>query len=121
MAQAGFQVLAIESAQSALDTGMKRIEGSLSKVIKKDVEKGKYSEADGKTAFEAVMGRVSSTISIADAKDCDLIVEAIVENIDVKLKFYKELGPMVNSNCIFASNTSSLQITSMALASGRPD
>ena len=120
-AQAGYQVLAIETSQAAVDAGMKRIEGSLGKVISRDVSKGKYSEADGKKAYEEIMARITPTTKLTDAKDCDLIIEAIAENMDLKLQFYKNLGPIINNECTFASNTSSLQITAMAVASGRPD
>lgn len=121
-AQAGFQVLAIEAQPAALDAGMKRIEGSLGKVISKNVSKGIYKdEAEGKAAFDEIMSRVSTSTNIADAHDCDLIIEAIAENMELKLKFYKNLGPLIKPSCIFASNTSSLQITAMSEASGRPD
>ena len=59
------------------------------------------------------MSRITTTTNIGDAKDCDLMVEAIIENMDIKLKFYKDLGPKINPKAIFASNTSSLPITGM--------
>ena len=121
-AQANYQVVAIELQKPFLDSGMKRIETSLSKVIGKDVQKGKYkSEEEGKKVYDTIMKNIIPTTSLADAKDCDLIIEAIAENMDLKLNFYKNLGPIINKDCIFASNTSSLQITAMALASGRAD
>jgi len=121
-AQAGYNVLAIEAQKEALDIGVKRIEGSLAKVIAKDTKTGKYkSEAEGKQAYDEIISRVKTTTNIADAKDCDLVVEAIVENMGIKLNFYKNLGTLIKPSAIFASNTSSLQITQMGLASGRPD
>ncbi len=84
------------------------------------------------------MGRISSTTKISDAKDCDVIVEvgvsvnkykilinygllqAIIENKRIKLDFYKQLGPIIKPSAIFVSNTSSLPITEMSVASGRP-
>ena len=120
-AQAGFDVVAVEMQQAALDAGMKRINNSLSKVISKDVAKGKLTEEAGKAEFAKVMSRISTTTKLEDTKGCDMIIEAIVENMDLKIKFYKNLGEISSPNTIFASNTSSLQITSMALASKRPD
>jgi len=121
-AMAGYNVLAVESKPEALESGMKRIKGSLEKVIGKDVAKGKYSsEADGKKALDSILSKIKTSTQLSDLKDCDLIIEAIAENLDLKLNFYKQLGPLVKKECVFASNTSSLQITAMAHASGRPE
>lgn len=120
VAQAGFQVIAIESNVNALNTGMKRIEGSLGKVITKDVSKGVITEVQGKEKYNQIMSRLTGTTTLNDAHDCDLIIEAIAENMDLKLNFYKNLGSIVQPDCVFASNTSSLAITNMGLASGRP-
>ena len=122
VAQAGFQVVAVESAQSSLDAGFKRIESSLSKVITKDVQKGKYAnEAEGKKAYDEIISRIETSTNLSRTAHCDLVIEAIAENLDLKLSFYKNLGNIVQPNAIFASNTSSLQITGMAEASGRPN
>ena len=121
-AQTGYAVVAIELQSTALDTGLKRIQGSLNKVISKDVTKGKYkNEAEGKAAYDEIMSRIKTTTDLKDAYNCDLIIEAIAENMDLKINFYKNLGTIIKKDCIFASNTSSLQITNMAIASGRPD
>ena len=121
-AQAGYNVVAIELQPAALDAGLQRIKGSLNKVIAKDVTKGKYkSEAEGKSAYDEIMSKIKTTTDLKDAHNCDLIIEAIAENMDLKINFYKNLGPIIKKDCIFASNTSSLQITNMAIASGRPD
>ena len=119
-AMAGFKVVAVEAKDEFLKTGMKRIENSLGKVITKNVQKGVYDEAGGKKSYTEIMSRISFTTKLEDVKNCDLIIEAIVENIDTKLAFYKMLGPMVKKDAIFCSNTSSLQITQMAKVSGRP-
>ena len=77
-AQAGYQVLGIESQQQALDVGTKRIEGSLGKMIAKDVQKGKIaSETEGKKMYDQVFSRLSFSTKLADAADCDLIIEVI--------------------------------------------
>jgi 3-hydroxyacyl-CoA dehydrogenase len=121
-AAAGYQVLGIESQQSALDAGVKRIDDSLSKVIKRNVSKGVYDEEAGAAAKADIMSRIETSLNLEDVNSCDLIIEAIPENLDLKLQFYTNLGKIVtNPDCVFASNTSSLQITAMAEASGRPD
>lgn len=120
-AQAGYNVYAIEAQRNALDMGIKRIEGSLGKVMARDIKKGNRTEEDAKAYTAGVMGRIRTTTNVAEAHDCDLIIEAIAENRDLKLQFYKALGPQIKPSCVFASNTSSLQITEMAIASNRPD
>lgn len=121
-AAAGFEVFAVESNAEALKKGMERIEGSLAKVIAKDLKKGVYaSEEESELRFAAIMGNIRPSVDLSSLKDCDLIIEAIVEDETIKCDFYKTLGPLINPQAIFASNTSSLPITSMALASERPE
>lgn len=121
-AMAGYNVIGIEMQQSALDTGMKRIEGSLGKMVKRNVSKGVYNQTQGDKEYKDIMGRITASTDINSVKNCDLIIEAIAENMDLKLGFYKNLAKVVtNKDCVFASNTSSLQITAMAKASLRPE
>jgi len=121
-AQQGYQVVAIENNSEALATGMKRIEVSLSKILAKGLKKGTYAnEQEVKEKFDSVMSNIQPSANVADAKDCDMVVEAIIENEEIKCAFYKDLGAIIKPEAIFASNTSSLPITSMALASGRPE
>jgi len=120
-AAAGYQVLAIETKKEALDVGMKRIEDSLSKVTARAVKTGKQTPEGAKQMFDETLGRISTTTNMADAADCDLIIEAIIEKEDIKIDFYKMLGPLIKPEAVFASNTSSLPITNMAIASGRPE
>src|SRR5205085_7798834 len=68
-----------------------------------------------------VRGKIRGTLSKADLKDCDLVVEAIVEDLAVKKTLFAELGKIVQKDAIFASNTSSFPIAEMATASGRPE
>lgn len=89
-------------------------------MISKDVKQNKLNENEGNQLFGEVMSKILFTTDINQAHDCDLIIEAIIENMDIKLKFYKDLSTKIKPDAIFASNTSSLQITEMALASGRP-
>lgn len=98
-----------------------RINSSLSKVISKDLKAGKIkSEAEGKAKFDEIMARIHPTVQLSDAKDCDVIIEAIIEIESIKIDFYKQLGGIASPRTVFASNTSSLPITNMAIASGRP-
>lgn len=120
-AAAGFNVLAIETQEAALNTGMKRIEDSLNKVVARGVKKGKIPETDRYREFDRVYSRIETTTKLEDAHDCDLIIEAIIEQEPIKIDFYKKLGGIANPDCVFASNTSSLPITNMAVASGRPE
>jgi 3-hydroxyacyl-CoA dehydrogenase len=119
-AQAGYEIIGIESSSSALDMGSQRIEQSLKKMIAKDVKQKKITEEEGTQTFGEVMKRIRLSTDVSDAHDCDLVIEAIVENMEVKVKFYQDLANKIKPSAIFASNTSSLQITNMAIASGRP-
>lgn len=112
-ATAGCQVVVHEVAQALLDKGFGRIHGSLGKLV----EKGKLA-ADQALATKA---RLAGTTQLSDLKECDLVIEVIVENLDAKKKLFAELGKLCKTETIFASNTSSFPIGEMAEASGRPD
>ena len=119
-AQAGFQVIAVDANEKGLANGMGMIEKSLKKVISKKVEKGKLSDAAaGEEEYSSIMNRIEPSTSLSSLADADLVIEAIVEDIDVKIPFYKELGSIVKPSGILASNTSSLPISVMAQPSGR--
>jgi len=112
-AQAGYDVTVREVTKEFFDRGFKRIEGSLAKFV----EKGKMQESDR----DAALGRIKGTISLADLKDCDIVIEAIIENMDEKTKIYKELDGVCGPHTIFASNTSSLPIGDMSAVTKRRD
>ena len=112
-AQAGYDVIVREVTDELFQRGYDRIAGSLAKFV----EKQKLSAADR----DAALGRISGTTRLADLKDCDLIVEAIVENFAEKTKIYRELDGLCRPETIFASNTSSLPIGDMAASTKRPD
>jgi 3-hydroxyacyl-CoA dehydrogenase len=112
-AQAGCQVTVVEADAGALQKGLARIKKSLAKLV----EKEKLSQADADKAFAHIKG----TGELADLKDCDLVVEAIVENLDVKKELFKKLGSLCKPSTILASNTSSFSIGEMGAASGRPE
>ncbi len=119
-AQAGMSVVALESSQELLDRGLSRIKKSLDKLAEKAVEKGK-PEAEAKKGAEATFGRIQGSLDKQALKDCDLVVEAIVEDLSAKLALFRELGKVCKPGTIFASNTSSFPIGEMAQASGRPE
>jgi 3-hydroxyacyl-CoA dehydrogenase len=113
-AQGGCTVVVFETADAALAAGLGRIDKSLAKLAEKAAEKGGSFDAAG------VRARITGTLTKADLADCDLVVEAIVENLDVKKTLFAELGKLCKPETIFASNTSSFPIAAMAEASGRP-
>ncbi len=119
-AQGGFNVVALESDQGALDKGIGRIERSLDKLAQKLVEKGKKSEDDAKADAKATRARITGSTNKKDLADCDLVIEAIIEDLDVKRTLFAELGKICKPETILASNTSSFPVAEMGQASGRP-
>jgi 3-hydroxybutyryl-CoA dehydrogenase len=112
-AQAGFHVTVREVDQAAIDRGWKSVDGSLARIVKG----GRMSEDDAKAA----RGRIRPTTSLADLKESDLVIEAVLELPDVKRKVFEELDRVCPPATIFASNTSSLPIVDMAAVTKRPD
>jgi len=112
-AQAGYDVVAVDSSESMLAKGLKGID----KRLMGRVEKGKLSEADK----NAIMARIKTSTKIDDLKDCDLIEEAIPEDLELKKKTFAALDSICKQETIFGSNTSGLSITDMAIATKRPD
>ncbi|RHY07727.1 hypothetical protein DYB36_001128 [Aphanomyces astaci] len=120
-ATAGYDVIAVDTNQKGLDAGLKRIEGSLEKIHARQIKKGDLTEDQAKDLFVSIMGRIHGTIDKKDLAPCDLVIEAIIEDTDIKKSFYKELGQIVKPSGILASNTSSLPIGDFAGSSGRAD
>jgi len=104
--QEGINVILCDKSQEALEKGLQRINESLSEAVSKKVLK----EEQKIKAWQ----RLKSTINYSDIKDCDIIIEAVFENFDVKASLFKELSEIVNPNTILASNTSSFSITELA-------
>jgi len=119
-AQGGCEVVVVEADQGALDKGLARIEKSVQKLGQKAVEKGKMSADQAAAHATQVLGRIQGSLQRSDVADCDLVVEAIVENLDVKKELFAELGRLCKPETVFASNTSSFPVGEMAAASGRP-
>ena len=107
-AKAGVEIIAYEPDQKFLDKGLARINKSLTRAV----EKGKLDE----TTRVAALEKISGTTDLNGLADCDLVIEAIVENLEPKIELYKKLDGIVKKDAIFASNTSSLSITQMAAA-----
>jgi 3-hydroxybutyryl-CoA dehydrogenase len=112
-AAAGYKTIVREVEESFLTKGMGRIE----KFLSDGVEKGKVTpDAKAKT-----LGHLSGTTTLADLAECDLVVEAIIENVDEKAKVFAGLDAILQPHAIFCSNTSSLCITELASKTKRPD
>ena len=109
---AGFDVVVLEAEQKFLDKGFAGIEKSLAKFA----EKGTLKESP-----DAIRGRLKGTVKKEDLAGCDLVIEAIIENLDEKRKMYAALDAIVKKDAIFASNTSSLSITELMTATKRPE
>ena len=107
-AAAGFETVVREVSEELLQKGFVGIEKSLGKFA----EKGTITTAQQKATRE----RLSGTTSLADLADCDIVIEAIIENIEEKRKTYKQLDALCKPDAIFASNTSSISITEMLTA-----
>lgn len=107
-ATAGHEVIVYDNNQTALDKAKSNLESTLKKLV----EKQKLTE---QTASE-IFARTKYASNLQDFKNCGLIIEAIIENLDVKQKVFSELESIVSADCILASNTSSLSIASIASA-----
>src|SRR5437868_12108349 len=111
-AMAGFDVTVLEVEQKFLDKGFAGIEKSLAKFA----EKGTIKETP-----QAVRARLKGTTNNQDLADCDIVVEAVIENVPEKKKMYAALDGIVKKDAIFASNTSSISITELLTATKRPE
>jgi 3-hydroxyacyl-CoA dehydrogenase len=119
-AQAGHDVVVVETEQGFLDKGLGRIESSLEKLAKKAVSKG-ASEADAERSAKETRARITGSLERKALADRDLVIEAIVEDLPAKKELFAELGKLCGPEAILASNTSSFPIIEMAEASGRPE
>ena len=112
-AQIGCEVIMRDIEDAFVERGMKNIE----KFLSKSVEKGKL-EASEK---DAILGRIKGTTDMGDLKDVDFVVEAVIEDLELKKKVFKELDELCRPEVILATNTSSMSITEIAAATSRPD
>ena len=111
-AQAGYEVVLREVDDATLAKGVGKIEKQLARAV----EKGKSSQDDA----DAVRARIHGTTDYSDLAGCDLVIEAITENLALKLEMWKEVDKIVKEEAVFATNTSSLAVIDQAAATGRP-
>ncbi|HTO48075.1 MAG TPA: 3-hydroxybutyryl-CoA dehydrogenase [Burkholderiales bacterium] len=112
-AVAGHAVTMTDIGQPQVERGLKAIDGSLERLVKKE----KMSAGDK----AAVLARIKPSTDVASLRDCDLLVEAATENLELKLKIFAELDALARPDAILASNTSSISLTRIAAATKRPD
>src|SRR5271165_4171732 len=108
-ATAGFDVTVLEVEQKFLDKGFAGIEKSLTKFAERPVEK------------DGIRARHKGTTNKSDLADCDIVIEAIIENVEEKKKMYASIDGIVKKDAIFASNTSSISVTELLTAVKRPE
>jgi 3-hydroxybutyryl-CoA dehydrogenase len=112
-ARKGYPVVVMEVNDDLLQKGLGRIKGSLAKAV----EKGKATQAEA----DETMKRIQGMLKFDDFKDCDIVIEAVLENMAEKKKVFATLDKVTPLHAILASNTSSLSITEMASVTKRPD
>ncbi len=112
-AQSGYDVVVREVDDAALAKGIGTIERQLARAV----EKGRSSQEDA----DAVRARLTGTTAYADLAGCDIVIEAITENLDAKLEMWAQVDPVVQPDAYFATNTSSLPVVRQAAATSRPD
>jgi 3-hydroxybutyryl-CoA dehydrogenase len=111
-ARNGYQVVGVEVSEESLDRGRQHLQHSTDRAVKR----GKLSEDDQAT----LLGRVSFTTDIEDVKGCDLVIEAIVEQLPLKQALFRNLDTIVSADAILATNTSSLSVTEISTATSHP-
>ena len=108
----GKNVVLCDIKQEFLDNGI----GTITKNLERSVSKERINQSD----MDETFANVSTTLELNDLNSCDIVIEAIVENIDIKKKLFSDLGDICEENTVLASNTSSIPIGILAEASGRP-
>lgn len=112
-AQAGIDVVMSDIDMKFVDKGLANIK----KMLSKGVEKGKLQQAD----MDAALARIKCTTDLNEARDADMVIEAIFENLQAKKELYKNLAAIIRKDTLLASNTSSISITELAASTDRPD
>ena len=112
-ATAGYQVKIVETAQEALDRGLKVVRGN----YQRSADKGRFPQEE----VEARMGRFDGRLSLSDLAECDLVIEAVFEDMDLKRKIFTGLDKVMKKGAILATNTSALDIDEIASMTSRPE
>ena len=112
-AQAGWDVVVREVDDTHLAGGIGKIEKQLARTV----EKGRLEQSDA----DAIRGRIKGTTDYGELADCDLVIEAITEDLGLKLEMWREVDAIVKADAYFATNTSSLAVIDQAAATSRPD
>lgn len=112
-AQAGWDVVVREVSDEVLAKGIGKIEKQLGRAV----EKGKMEQSEA----DEVLGRIHGTTDYADLADCDLVIEAMTEDLEGKLEMWAEVDKVVGEDAVFATNTSSLPVINQAAATSRPE
>tara|TARA_R110000787_G_scaffold14940_1_gene45972 strand:- start:65 stop:1354 length:1290 start_codon:yes stop_codon:yes gene_type:complete len=112
-ATAGYDVKIVETTQEALDRGLKVVRGN----YQRSADKGRFPQEE----VEARMNRFDGRLELADLADCDLVIEAVFENMDLKRKIFTELDSVMKKGAILATNTSALDINEIAAMTRRPE
>lgn len=113
LSMAGFPVIAFDKSEGALLSGRKNVEAFLSQSVKR----GKIPESEKKGFLDLVKW----TSDINELSECDAVIEAVYEDMDVKCGFFRELHSIAKPDCIFITNTSTLSVTAIGSGSGRPE
>ena len=112
-AQAGYEVILNDMKDEFFERGL----NTITKNLTRDVEKGRKTEEEK----SAILARITKSVAIEDAKSADIIIEAAVENMDIKQSIFKQLDEIAPKHAILATNTSSLPITEIAAVTKRPE
>jgi 3-hydroxybutyryl-CoA dehydrogenase len=112
-ARSGYQTLVLEADESVLTAGMKKIQSSLGRAVER--------KRLGAEEAQQITSRLSGTTRVGDLAPADIVIEAVVEDLELKNRLFNELDDVCARPTIFASNTSSLTISAMAAATERPD
>ncbi|MCX5996262.1 MAG: 3-hydroxybutyryl-CoA dehydrogenase [Chloroflexi bacterium] len=112
-AKSGYDVVVSEINRELLDKGMAAVKGSLARAV----EKGKLAQAD----MDKTLGKIKGTTDMMDFKDCDLVVEAAIENLELKKKIFTDLDRICAPNAVLSTNTSCLSVMDVAAVTKRTD
>ena len=111
-ARNGYQVVGVELTDESLERGRQHVQHSTDRAVKR----GKLSAEDQ----QELIGRVTFTTNLSDVKDCNLVVEAVIEHLDVKQDLFRRLDAVVGPDAVLATNTSSLSVTEISTATSHP-